>query len=233
MDRVNRIFGSGDIHNPAQTDFEGNSHLTNIRFTGLPNTTITGYGYWMDLSNDAGDANSNQTFGFSVLNKVSISDTLTMPLRGEFAYQEDAFDSPLDYGATYYHLSTGLEGERCSLTVGYESLGDDNGASFRTPLATGHAFNGYADKFLTTPPDGLSDVYISASTKLPGDIVFKPSFHWFGPADGGLDYGQEVDVVLVKKLSDNLTALVKYAHYFADEFAEDTDQITMQLGWTF
>ena len=42
-----------------------------------------------------------------------------------------------------------------ALTAGYEELGSDGGvAAFQTPLATLHAFNGWADLFLTTPGDG-------------------------------------------------------------------------------
>ena len=46
------------------------------------------------------------------------------------------------------------------LNAGYEVLGADNGVGFATPLATGHKFQGWADKFLTTPGDGIEDVYI-------------------------------------------------------------------------
>jgi hypothetical protein len=33
---------------------------------------------------------------------------------------------------------------------------------FTTPLATLHKFQGWADKFLTTPVNGLADLYVNA-----------------------------------------------------------------------
>ena len=233
INRVNRIFGSGPIFNPAHTDFEGNTHLAHFTYVGIPETTVKGYAYFMDLGNAAGDANSNQTLGFSVERKVALSGDLTMPLYGEFAYQEDAFDSPLDYGAVYFHLSAGIDKGGHGVAVGFERLGDDNGAGFRTPLATLHKFNGFNDQFLATPGTGLSDLYIAGYTKLPGGIAFKPSFHWFGPAGGDLNFGQEFDLVLAKKLCENATILAKYSHYFADTFGVDTDDFTIELNFVY
>ena len=36
---------------------------------------------------------------------------------------------------------------------------------FTTPLATLHKFQGFADKFLTTPANGIRDTYIELATK--------------------------------------------------------------------
>ena len=42
------------------------------------------------------------------------------------------------------------------------------GKGFTTPLATLHKFQGWADKFLTTPPNGIEDLYATASVNLKG-----------------------------------------------------------------
>ena len=36
-----------------------------------------------------------------------------------------------------------------------------------------------------------------------------------------------------KKITKNLTLLSKYAFYFADEYATDTNQVTMELNYKF
>lgn len=233
INQVNRIFGSGPIFNPAQTDFEGNTHLVHFTFTGLPETKVRTYAYLMDLGNLAGDVNSNQTFGFSLERALELEDDISIPLYGEFAYQEDAFDSPLNYEATYYHLSTGIQKGKSGIAVGYERLGSDNGFGFRTPLATLHKFNGYNDQFLVTPGAGLSDLYVGAFTSLPGGISVKPGFHWFGAASGDLNFGTEFDFVAAKKINDHLTILSKYSHYMADRFGVDTDDFTIEAGITY
>src|SRR3546814_3361296 len=37
--------------------------------------------------------------------------------------------------------------------------------AFQTPLATLHAFNGWADRFLSTPGNGLEDIYVGVGGK--------------------------------------------------------------------
>jgi len=55
--------------------------------------------------------------------------------------------------------------------VGYEVLEGNGAIGFATPLATLHAFNGWADMFLTTPANGLKDLYFRASYALPADFI--------------------------------------------------------------
>ena len=45
---------------------------------------------------------------------------------------------------------------------------DDGMYGFSTPLATLHKFNGWSDQFLTTPKEGLVDLYASISGKAFG-----------------------------------------------------------------
>ena len=204
-----------------------------MKYAGIPNASVVLYSYFLDLHNDAGDANSNNTFGGYIDGSVPLGDPLKLTYRAEYAYQTDAFDSPLDYKANYFHLVGGAVYGKYKVGVGYESLGSDNGVGFKTPLATLHKFNGFADKFLVTPPDGLADLYIYAGAQLPKGFGLSTAYHWFGSESGSLEYGSEIDVVLTKKITENLTFLSKYAFYFADEFATDTNQVTMELNYKF
>lgn len=86
---------------------------------------------------------------------------------------------------------------------------------------------------MPAPSGVLSELYVAGSTQLPLDIAFKPSFHWFGEAGGGFDYGTEADAVLAKKINDNVTLVAKYAHYFADEFSADTRKFILQFDIKF
>ena len=76
-------------------------------------------------------------------------------------------------------------------------------AAFQTPLATGHAFNGWADVFLVTPATGLQDLYVFAQVTLPKvEMPLKVVYHDFQADSGGADYGHEIDVLLKKKLGE-------------------------------
>ena len=176
VSKVNRIFGS-DVFAPIHTDFEGNSHLIHFRYKDFPLGTLTLYSYLLDLGNKLGDINSNQSFGFSLAGDLFDSD---YDYHLEYAFQTDAFDSPLDYETHYGHgflsgpLNCGFTG-----TLGLEYLGSDNNVGYKFPLGTNHKFNGFADRFLNTPPTGLTDLYASVGKKLPCDFGARAFYHHF------------------------------------------------------
>tara|TARA_R110002096_G_scaffold104771_6_gene230704 strand:+ start:414 stop:1655 length:1242 start_codon:yes stop_codon:yes gene_type:complete len=229
FNHVDRIFGSGDINLAGQTDFEGDSHIINAAYTGLPFGKLTVFGYFFDLGNDAGDANSNQSFGASLAGPL-FSEVLKY--YAEYGYQTDAFDSPLDYGANYFHVNVSASAKPGTAVLGYEYLGTDNGVGYKFPLATLHKFNGFADNFLATPAGGLQDAYVSLGTNLPFGFKGTLVYHKFLSASGGNDLGDEVDAVLVKKLSENLTLLSKYAYFFSDD-SPDIQRAVIQLDYKF
>ena len=228
-----RIFGSESPALDAHTDFDGSSHLANVAYNGLPNAKVVAYAYLLDLDNAAGTAKSSNSFGAFVDGKVPFDEGLALTYYGEYAYQTEGKDSPLDYGANYFHLKAGAAVKKVNFGVGFESLGSDNGVGFKFPLGTNHKFNGFADKFLSTPADGLQDLYVYAGAKLPKDIGVGFAYHWFGSDSGSLEYGQEVDFVITKKITERLGALGKFAYYAADDFATDTTRFSVELGYKF
>ena len=232
LNRANRIFGSGDISNPAQEDFEGDTHLANASYAIAPELTLTGYAYFMDLHTPAGDAASNNTYGLQAKGALSAGD-LKFPYLLEGAYQTDGGDSLLDYGAWYCHANAGVTAGPVTAGAGFEHLGSDNGTGFQTPLATLHAFNGRADLFLSTPAEGLNDAYVFLNAGLIENLAFKSQFHWFGPDSGGLDYGQEIDASLVYTINKNFSVGAMYAQYFADDFGPDTNRFVLDFGIKF
>ena len=236
INKVNRIFGSGDIRNPAQTDFEGDSHYIHTTYEGLPFGTLKAFGYFFDLTNDAGSAASNQSFGASLAGPLPLFQDSgpDMAYYLEYGYQEDAFNSPLEYGAHYFHANVSAKSAPHSFVLGYEYLGSDNGVGYKFPLATLHKFNGFADVFLNTPGDGLQNPYIMAGTKLPWDIDLKVFYHSFWTAEGGDHLGHEVDVVLAKKLGKGVSALAKLGHFMSEDSSyPDLTRFSVQLDYKF
>lgn len=141
--------------------------------------------------------------------------------------------------ANYLHLSAGLSANGLTGKLGYEKLGSDNNGTvaFQTPLATLHKFNGWADKFLSTPGGGLEDFYGSLSYKIQADgpmkgLKFEAIYHDFSAATGG-SYGNEIDLQVSKKISKNYYAGLKFADYNAKGFATDTQKIWFTLGANF
>ena len=230
VNRANRIFGSGDIDSDGQKDFKGDTHLFNAVWSRSPQLTLSGYAYFMDLHNPAGDGASNNTYGIQALGSFPIDGEWKAKYLLEVAYQTDGADNPVDYDTWYYHAMIGAGTADYTVGVGFESLGSDNGRGFQTPLATLHAFNGWADKFLGTPGEGLNDLYLFADASLAENLNAKIRFHWFGEESGGFDYGTEADAALVYRINDHMAVGAKYAYYFADEFSRDTQRFVLDFG---
>ena len=116
------------------------------------------------------------------------------------------------------------------------------GTGFKTPLATLHAFNGWADKFLGTPDAGLTDLYLKASATLPAGFTAAAQYHLFGTANGATDIGSEIDLQLTYKYDTRLSFTAKVASYAAAEKLpvagstaahQDTDKFWLQADYTF
>jgi hypothetical protein len=132
----------------------------------------------------------------------------------------------LRYGAPYYNLEAGLNLKPFAFGVGYEDLGSGANtgaggghASFRTPLATLHPFNGWADVFLNTPANGLQDLYGYAQVTLPAQIPLRFVYHKFDADYGSGNYGQEFDVIVSKNFGKYWAATLKYAYYAGQDAA--------------
>jgi len=134
--------------------------------------------------------------------------------RAAFAQQSDAHDNPTDIDAGYMNLELGVQLDAVTIKVGQELLeGSGNpGDSFQTPLATGHKFNGWADKFLGTPDAGLEDTYVSLSGTWKGTNLLAV-MHQFQSDEGSMDYGDELNLLASRKLDCGPTAGIKYADY--------------------
>ena len=84
---------------------------------------------------------------------------------------------------------------------------------FKTPLATLHAFNGWADLFLATPAAGLRDTYAKATANLPGELALVGFWHQFDADALGTRLGREFDAQLSRKFGKSLVALAKFASF--------------------
>lgn len=198
---VNRIFGE---RHPTQSDFRMDSDLLNASVkTGVG--TAVAYGYLLEFA--ALPAASSKTLGLrfdGAAKKVFYT--------AEYAQQSDYADAPASVDADYAFGSLGFDVGGIQLKANYELLGGNGIYGFQTPLATLHAFNGWADRFLTTPADGLEDVFVTAGTALAG-FNLAAQYHRYKSDNLGYRYGDEVGVSVARKLTGNLTALLKYADY--------------------
>ena len=161
------------------------------------------------------------------------ADEFSIGYGAELAYQSDAHNNTVDYSANYYRFDFSIGVKAFSPYLGYEVLGgnaDEAGEAFRTPLATLHAFNGWADKFLTTPDAGLKDLFVGAKGKL-GIMNWNIVYHDFKAEDGSAKYGTELDASIGTSFAKNYGVLFKTAFFDGEPGSgyDDTTKLWVQL----
>lgn len=223
---VNRIFGPEG----ADADFEGDSHALIASYRIADGHKLSAFSYLLDL--EEAPALSSSTYGLEYQGAFKVNESIGLGLNLAYAQQSDYKDSALDYDAGYYLGELSAKFRTLSVTVGYEVLESDNGIGFKTPLATLHKFQGFADKFLVTPAGGIEDRYVKIVTAVAG-IKLIAFYHDFEAETGGMNYGSEFDFIAVYKISKNYSVLFKYAAYDADDFATDTDKAWLMLTAAF
>ena len=235
VDNVNRI--QGDDH--PLGDLETQTHLLHVENKSIPHLKLTGYGYWIDLEDMPVFGLSSATYGLRAEGSHAIGNGIKLLYAAEYAHQTDHADNPFSYDTDYYNIEAGASAGGFTAKVGYEVLGSDDGLSFKTPLATLHKFNGWADKFLNTPPAGLEDIYVDLTYKtqdkegpLKG-ITVKVVYHDFSAESGSMDYGTELDALVSKKINKNFGVALKAAAYDSDGFSSDTTKVWLTLTASF
>ncbi|QIK79989.1 alginate export family protein [Sphingomonas piscis] len=183
---------------------------------------------------------SSKTLGIRVAGAKPLSKAAKLTYAFSFASQADYQRNPNDYVSNYLLTEAGVESGPWKLVLGREVLGADKGVaftSFQTPLATLHKFNGWADKFLTAPPNGLRDLYASVAYGWKKQFGFDSigpavTYHRYRSDRLGQHYGNEWNAIIAAK-KGRWTVTAKYAGYDARQFATDTEKAWLQVEWAY
>lgn len=238
IERANRIFGVwADNITQRRLDLETHALWVNGK---LPQGVTAGaYALLLHVEDPAAMGMSSDTVGAFLERSWSIRDDQKLNVRAEYARQTENSSSPAaaDYNLDYWHLNAAYTFAGIKLGLGWEHLEGDGSNGFSTPLATLHAFNGWADRFGSTPGTGLEDYYVSLSATAPYDIGLTAVWHWYEADSANFNYGQEWNLQATKKLAKNLTAMVKGAWYIGDDSApapldHDVTKVIVQLEWS-
>jgi len=183
---------------------------------------------------------SSKTLGIRFAGAKPLSSGAKLTYALSYAAQADYKRNPNNYRADYLLTEAGIESGSWKLGLGREVLGAGEGSpstSFQTPLATLHKFQGWADKFVATPGNGIRDLYASAGhgwTKVLGLDSIAPAvtYHRFNSDRLDLHYGDEWNAIVAAK-KGHWTATAKFARYDADDFATDTTKAWLQVDWAY
>jgi len=250
FNQANRFFGPES----PQGRYEGDNFFANLGYQ-TPIGKLTGFGYLIDLDpltnfpgltvGQAAALNpvraSADTYGVRfagdrMLGKVKLGYTAS------YADQQSANDNPLDYSLSYRLAEVNAGYKAFTVGLGQELMEGNGTVGFGTPMGTLHKFQGWADKFLTTPANGMDDRYASvgfATKKLGMFDSFSASvvYHSYETDRMSVDLGNEVDLQLQAKWK-RFVATVKYADYSAQSgetpaIYQDTNKLWAQLDFVW
>ncbi|MBJ54069.1 MAG: uroporphyrinogen-III C-methyltransferase [Gammaproteobacteria bacterium] len=230
VDDTQRIFGP-EAGVPAAS-LDSDHHILNARWTVSPAMELAAYHIALDFDDAA--ALSSATTGLIVNGAFDVRENLRLDYRLEAAQQADAANNPVNFDVDYHHAGLGITHAGWRIGWAHESLGADSsaGVAMQTPLATLHAFQGWADKFLTTPSAGMRDNQFSVSGSVAG-FALQLHHHDYQADGSGLDYGKEWNMQIGRAIGSRYTLTAKFARYTAEQFAQDTSKFWLMAEARF
>jgi hypothetical protein len=241
----------GNVNTFTATTENINAPILNLNYNLGDYGRLIGYGYWLgytepDTTARSGTpiSKSSQTYGIRFVNSdkpKKFFDNYSLLYTAEWSIQKDYLNSPVNYTANRFNVMGGFTAYNFSFQGAMEQLnGHGLNQTFTTPLGTNHAFQGWADLFLTTPNDGIRDVFGTVTGKfLENDsLEIVGAFHAFSDDTGNINYGREWDFSALQKFGKHYSVMAKYAYFdsansrFAAN-ATDTQKIWVQINVSF
>lgn len=228
--QVHRIFGPD--HPDGKWDSDSHLFLASYQLPCLKSLASV---FLYQLQFDQAAANSTNTFGLHFTGETVIADKRTFHWDMAWAHQTDARNNPQSFHVNYYRFHSHILDKRWGrLGASWELLGSSGGRNaFQTPLATLHAWQGWADVFLRTPANGLEDFHLEAGLPMTRNFAFLTRYHWFRANHGHAPYGEEWDVQMTQRLNDNAHLLLKYANFNGKSGFSDRQILWIQTEVSF
>lgn len=228
LDRVQRVFGD-DHPNRLQARWKLDTHLLSAALPLGPGT-LGIYAHFIE--NESLPLTSHRNLGLRYSAQGKTGDMLGWQATAEYARQRPHADGAAVNRAEYLLTEGALIWRGHTFQLGFEQLSGDGRYGFATPFATLHAFNGWADRFLATPADGLRDVYLGWKRGF-GPWTAQVVWHDFSADRGGAGYGREWDASLGRVFGKGWSGLLKFASYDSRGFGTDVDKLWLSVEYRY
>lgn len=204
------VFGYwyGNQENAGGSTVSGNDAI-------LPGAALCGAGPGSANSLVDPQACNSATLGMRLHGDIPLADAWQASYVAEYARQNswdggysaigndfDHFDGTLHWGTMYASADYMLMGANANGTYG-----------FQTPMATKHAFNGWAEMFLTTPKEGLRSNYATVGDQNVYGFDVLVRYYRFATDYQGTDLGHEWDWSIGHPLARNVDFVVQLADF--------------------
>jgi hypothetical protein len=225
----------------------GDLDIANVRYRISPTEFLVGYGYLSNVAdlgygnawfgagtlNNNGAANltadqSNKTFGVRLDGTHPFNPNFRAHYTAEYAKQTDYSGGDKRIDAHYYKLGGGFGWDNLNVRIDQELLSsNDSLYAFQTPYGTNHLFQGWVDKFLATPRQGIKDTFVTATYKW-NDFLFFADYHLIdadedfntvggGTTTSGSRYGKEWNAAVTYNVNKHIMTKLEYAKFTEDD----------------
>ncbi len=229
--------------------------IANAKYSISATESVSGYGYFSKFDDlgfskvwfGADGANqSNKTIGARLDGIHPFNPNLRALYTAEYAKQTDYSGGDARINAHYYKIGGGVGVDAFNIRLDQENLSSNNGVyAFQTPFGTNHLFQGWVDKFLATPKDGIKDTFVTATYRLD-DFLFFVDYHLinsdrdFVKSTGGTGnkYGKEWNAAVTYNVNSNVVTKLEYGKFTeSDQYAaariRDTEKLWLTAMYTF
>ena len=235
---------------------DGHLDIVNAKYRYSPTESITGYAYlsnftdlglgraWFGNGGSATPANigkfgnnnqkadqGNQIYGVRVDGIHPFNPNFRALYTAEYAKQTDYSGGDSRIDAHYYKIGGGLGFDNFNMRIDQEKLSsNDSKYAFQTPFGTNHLFQGWVDKFLATPVEGIKDSFVTATYRY-NDFSFFADYHIIdsdkkfhtvgsGAVTNGSRFGKEWNVAATWNIDKNWMTKLEYGKFTeSDEYA--------------
>ena len=228
---------------------KGALEMANIKYRLSPTESLVGYAYlsgfddlglgraWFGNAPAAGAVvqgkngninqkadQSNKVFGLRLDGTHPFNPNFRAHYTAEYAKQTDYSGGDSRIDAHYYKLGGGLGFDNFNMRIDQELLSSNNSKyAFQTPFGTNHLFQGWVDKFLATPVEGIRDTFVTATYRYD-NFTFFADYHLFnsdedfhtvgsGAATNGNKFGKEWNVAATWNLDKNWMTKLEYGKF--------------------
>lgn len=221
---VNRVFGPTG----PKADEHGKFNVVLAQWSLSDDQKIAAF--YNNLTFDNWTARDSATSGVDYIGKLNVKKNQLVKLHIALAQQRSNMPTPANFSHSYARIDASWKINRYIIDASAEKLSGDGTTAFQMPLAS-FAFNGYADKFITTPVNGLDDYCIGARYLLrEGELSLQ--YHQYQSDNNLIHYGDEVDVLITQIVSKKVSLLVKLGNYSAKDFSQDTRRFWLGISYT-
>jgi len=232
LGRVHRVVG----RDASDGSLDMSSHVAHVDYRRPDQVTASLYAVLLDYDDAAQAANDTQSIGIRATGPWKIDADWSIVYTAEYAQQSDRADNAADVDLDFVNVELGVGYRAHRLFLGWSMLEGDGTVSFRTPLA--HPFNGWTEKFLNTPINGLDARYLTLTGAMPGvsGVSYTLTGYDYHATEGDAHYGRELDAALEWKADPILKNLIigwRFGMYEADELFTDSLRTSVYTALAF